>query len=478
MKNIHKTNLIIIWIAVVALIGLAVSNFGITASTINEAVVMILSGIISSVAYGLKLDDLKKGLLITMPPAIGTLVFSWIDGGNSIAFIANFVLLSMTAAYFNRHIIRFFSIAFSVLSLIMLLIDYKIIDGYKGSFGGGATKIALFVITAVMLYKCVKRGSDMVEETESALNVVKENASLATAISENLNSNILNSKDEVQVLVNGSKNVENATEKMATVMETTANIASSVVTSVENADKEIDENYKIALEMDKGFKGVMDAVENGNEAIVKAKDFIIGMETTVSGAKTSTETLLDEMNRITSILDEINSIASQTNLLSLNASIEAARAGEHGKGFAVVADEIRKLSEDSAGAAGNIGQILEQLKSRIGGVAKEITDGAGAAEASVEKVDDILKVFESISSTANAAKENAVKEYEIINHVKERFEEIKSNMDAMVSSTNDSKDALYGISDTVNEQNNAIVNITEEVKKIAELSEQLRESFN
>ena len=478
MKNIHKTNLIIIWIAVVALIGLAVSNFGITASTINEAVVMILSGIISSVAYGLKLDDLKKGLLITMPPAIGTLVFSWIDGGNSIAFIANFVLLSMTAAYFNRHIIRFFSIAFSVLSLIMLLIDYKIIDGYKGSFGGGATKIALFVITAVMLYKCVKRGSDMVEETESALNVVKENASLATAISENLNSNILNSKDEVQVLVNGSKNVENATEKMATVMETTANIASSVVTSVENADKEIDENYKIALEMDKGFKGVMDAVENGNEAIVKAKDFIIGMETTVSGAKTSTETLLDEMNRITSILDEINSIASQTNLLSLNASIEAARAGEHGKGFAVVADEIRKLSEDSAGAAGNIGQILEQLKSRIGGVAKEITDGAGAAEASVEKVDDILKVFESNSSTANSAKENAVKEYEIINHVKERFEEIKSNMDAMVSSTNDSKDALYGISDTVNEQNNAIVNITEEVKKIAELSEQLRESFN
>ena len=478
MKNIHKTNLIIIWIAVVALIGLAVSNFGIIASTINEAVVMILSGIISSVAYGLKLDDLKKGLLITMPPAIGTLVFSWIDGGNSIAFIANFVLLSMTAAYFNRHIIRFFSIAFSVLSLIMLLIDYKIIDGYKGSFGGGATKIALFVITAVMLYKCVKRGSDMVEETESALNVVKENASLATAISENLNSNILNSKDEVQVLVNGSKNVENATEKMATVMETTANIASSVVTSVENADKEIDENYKIALEMDKGFKGVMDAVESGNEAIVKAKDFIIGMETTVSGAKTSTETLLDEMNRITSILDEINSIASQTNLLSLNASIEAARAGEHGKGFAVVADEIRKLSEDSAGAAGNIGQILEQLKSRIGGVAKEITDGAGAAEASVEKVDDILKVFESISSTANAAKENAVKEYEIINHVKERFEEIKSNMDAMVSSTNDSKDALCGISDTVNEQNNAIVNITEEVKKIAELSEQLRESFN
>ena len=477
IAKIHKTNLIIIWSAIAALIGLAFANFGASRTSLIETAVMVVCGIISTAGYFMNIDDVKKGLILVMPPALGTLIFSGLSGGNGVAFFANFVLLAMAAAYFMKKTILWFSVPYSAISFIILLIDPKVIDGKTGSFGGGLTKLVLYIISAVLIYNCVKRGSGIVEETEETLDMVKKNADIANDISGKLNSAIVKSQDVVQILVDASRNVEQSTRRMGELVEVTADTAAEVVVSVDSANKDIDNNYQLAKQMDEGFEGVLSAVRDGNDAVVTAKDFISGMEVTVSGAKTSTESLLEEMSRITSILDEINSIASQTNLLSLNASIEAARAGEHGRGFAVVADEIRQLSEQSAGAANNIGNILEQLKDRIKEVAGEITNGAEAASSSVEKVEDILAVFERITETTRAAKENVDQEYGIIDNVRAQFEQIRKNMDAMVASTKDSTEAISGISGTVEDQNLAIQNISGEMDRIVVLSEELETQF-
>ena len=109
------------------------------------------------------------------------------------------------------------------------------------------------------------------------------------------------------------------------------------------------------------------------------------------------ERINDASMRIGNIISEIESIAAQTNLLSLNAFIEAARAGESGRGFAVVAGQIRELADQSAKAAVDTRQLIE-------GSIKEVTEGNRAAERASGSLQSVVDGIKSIAEFSRSLK--------------------------------------------------------------------------
>jgi methyl-accepting chemotaxis protein len=104
------------------------------------------------------------------------------------------------------------------------------------------------------------------------------------------------------------------------------------------------------------------------------------MSASLTGVASQVDRLSEESRRIADLSKVVRGIASQVNLLSLNASIEAARAGAHGRGFAVVATEVRRLAEHTARQAGQIDGVVAEVSGQLSEASAQVTEGVRQAQ--------------------------------------------------------------------------------------------------
>jgi methyl-accepting chemotaxis protein len=134
---------------------------------------------------------------------------------------------------------------------------------------------------------------------------------------------------------------------------------------------------------------------------------LVALKTFVGEASGKVQQLGQVSRRITGFIASIRELADMTNLLALNAAIEAARAGKHGKGFAVVADEVRRLAEQSASAAEEAGELVQDIHRQVGDVVEQMRRGqvnVGGVEelssAALEALDAIVAATAEATSHA------------------------------------------------------------------------------
>ena len=242
-------------------------------------------------------------------------------------------------------------------SLKSIIYDCNYILGEmsKGNYG----------ITSKAKEKYVGEYSGLINAMRNLRDLMIETLQQISDASEQVNAGSNNLAQAAQSLAEGS------TDQSAAVQELQATIA-NITSGVEKSSAKTEDSYQEA-----------------NKYATEADQSRVEMEAMMTAMSRINET----SQKIGNIISDIEDIASQTNLLSLNASIEAARAGDAGKGFAVVADQIRKLAEQSTQSAVDTRQLIESSLA-------EVEEGNKAAQRAADSIESVVDGIKSIAETS------------------------------------------------------------------------------
>lgn len=196
-----------------------------------------------------------------------------------------------------------------------------------------------------------------------------------------------------------------------------------------------------------------DQAKKGHGIVSEAIRTINDLAREVAKAGETIHQLEADSENVGQILDVIQGIASQTNLLALNAAIEAARAGEHGRGFAVVADEVRTLASRTQESTEEIHRVIEQLQRTARAISEVMANGQRKAEESVTKAGDTGSSLQAITT---------------------RVEEINVMNTQIASATEEQQQTSHFIQQAIDEISASAQRAADGSAKVASSTEQLQ----
>lgn len=282
-----------------------------------------------------------------------------------------------------------------------------------------------------------------------------------------------------------SEQASQASEHIAATMQEVASDASNGFNHVEDASKTINQMSSGIRQISASSQSMsakateaFQRAEEGNRAIETAVERMNEVGSTVAELEELINRLDSRSGEIGTISGSITSIASQTNILSLNAGIEAARAGEQGRGFAVVAGEVRKLAEQSSHSAQQISELIGLIQEETKKAVASMKTATTVVSSGVSAVDIAGRSFQQIQGS--------------VHEVADQIEEVSASVHAMASGadgvvnsmgiiTSVSETTVAGaqqVSSATEEQLASMEEVSASAKSLSYLAEQLQEQID
>ena len=288
-----------------------------------------------------------------------------------------------------------------------------------------------------------------------------------------------------------SVDVSDKTEAVSSSMDDISRAMDEVAKGVQNQAEDTESSNERMLTLSENINDVtgqtsgmgtaadkaIDAVEKGK---VIVQDLSDKSDTTVSLTKVLVKDI-DEVQKsseeIKNFVDVINSIAGQTNLLSLNASIEAARAGEAGKGFAVVAEEIRKLADQSKESGNKIREIVEMIGSTTDKTTASAKEAENMVNEQAKALAQTVEVFSMIQKCVEELVEGIRTITLCLGKTVEEKEAVQNSIQNISAVSEQVAASTQEVTATLGEQAHVVQNLKKEVEKLEEDAQKLSASI-
>ncbi|MEW6712007.1 MAG: methyl-accepting chemotaxis protein, partial [Candidatus Riflebacteria bacterium] len=394
----------------------------------------------------------------------------------------NWVLLSlvdtqgMMGALNNAQKFSLFLIIFGlvVMTGITMVVITGIVNQIRGvsqgleeiSRGRGDLTKRLALIGKDELTEVSERFNRFIGYIQRLLLQIQDVINRLSNMANNISSLTIQSNESIQNIFGNTQRITKATKDSATTLESTA-----------AAIEEISANSQLIAK--RSNRAYEESVQNrlkatqGMESVREASTTIKEIERAVGDSSRVLEELKNQSRKIGKIVLTITAISRQTNLLALNASIEAARAGEQGRGFVVVAANVKKLAEQSAKAAEEIGALIGEIQHKTNKAVEEMGLGREKVQEGVKIInqggaylDEIGMASESVNVQVQDISKSSVEQ-------SKNIEAISLSIENLSITTKTTTREVDGVLDSLKSQRDSIQNMAKITKHLSMVADEL-----
>ena len=321
----------------------------------------------------------------------------------------------------------------------------------------------------------------IVSDAKGAVHETNEITHSLSGAAESTSSSVENIDGSIESVKQQLSSLQGHIDESASSMEEIEASTGTFDSTISNQAVMVEESNAAIHQMIASLKNVGSITVSKKESTKNLRSYAEEGKTQIDRTSEDFRSVADKISHINEMAAAISQIASQTNLLSMNAAIEAAHAGDSGKGFAVVAEEIRKLAETASESSRSIADLIRSINEEVSSTASNVEKTTGTFDTIASEIQQTADAFDEIEmavSELNEGGRQILQSTEEINQITSTVQAGSAEIHTAIETAANSVEHIKSLAHGVLDRANAISSDSKEIVDRVHLVDKLRTDLN